>query len=331
MAVLITHPLQGCSWRQIADSLDCKFTFYDSWAISAEHLKSRLKGPCIGIIAHSNELWDETTFSAASATGAKFVVFVSECPAKIDTETAKSYGIHVETTRGLYPESISEAAFALALAAARRIVAADQHVRAGKFKVSAKMLFLGERLRGACCAVIGTGPVACAVARRLLTTSFGRVLYVADRAAPELESFAAAFGTFAFGAAASARRATLKEALNAADVIVVESQLTQDGSPRTISAEDLAHLRNGAVFVSIADHGAVDLDALVELLKERASINAGVAISGSDIGESVEKLGRLENVSLWLHGWACEDLQRENIAASAIARAGALIIDLSTR
>ncbi len=75
---------------------------------------------------------------------------------------------------------LADLAFALMMAAARRVVEGDQFVRAGKWRVWTPKLMLGRDVWGATLGVIGWGAIGQAVARR--ATGFGmRILYVARK------------------------------------------------------------------------------------------------------------------------------------------------------
>src|SRR5690242_4894691 len=99
----------------------------------------------------------------------------------IDLAAATRAGIPVGHTPGVLTETTADLAFALMMAAARRVVEADQFVRAGRWRTWTPRLMLGRHLWGATLGIIGWRAIGQAVARR--AGGFGmRILYVSRRA-----------------------------------------------------------------------------------------------------------------------------------------------------
>jgi glyoxylate reductase len=84
----------------------------------------------------------------------------------IDLEAATARGIPVGNTPDVLTETTADLAFALMLAAARRLVEGDAYVRAGRWGEWAPDLLLGHDVHGATLGIVGYGRIGQAVARR---------------------------------------------------------------------------------------------------------------------------------------------------------------------
>ncbi len=94
----------------------------------------------------------------------------------IDVQEATKRGIIVGNTPGVLTETTADFAFALLMAAARRVVEGDKVVRAGKWKTWGPMILLGRDVHGATLGIIGLGRIGSAVAKR--AKGFGmKILY----------------------------------------------------------------------------------------------------------------------------------------------------------
>lgn len=104
---------------------------------------------------------------------------VSNCAVgfdNIDVQEATKRGIIVSNTPGVLTDTTADFAFALLMAAARRVVEGDRVVRAGKWKTWGPMILLGQDVHGATLGIIGLGRIGSAMTKR--AKGFGmRVLY----------------------------------------------------------------------------------------------------------------------------------------------------------
>lgn len=99
----------------------------------------------------------------------------------VDLEAAAARGIPVGNTPGVLTEATADLAFALLLAAARRVVEADAFVRDGRWATWQPGLLLGRDVHGATLGIVGFGRIGRAVARR--AEGFGMTI-LHTRAAP---------------------------------------------------------------------------------------------------------------------------------------------------
>lgn len=102
----------------------------------------------------------------------------------IDLAAATAQGIAVVNTPDVLTDATADFAWALLLAAARRLVEGDALVRAGRFQGWAPELLLGVEVHGKTLGIIGAGRIGQAVARRAL--GFGmRLMYYNRTRLPE--------------------------------------------------------------------------------------------------------------------------------------------------
>src|SRR5215212_7179953 len=94
----------------------------------------------------------------------------------IDVAACTRRGIPVGNTPGVLTETTADLAWALLMAAARRLPEGDHYVRAGRWKTWGPMLLMGPDIHGATLGIVGFGRIGQALARR--AQGFGmRILY----------------------------------------------------------------------------------------------------------------------------------------------------------
>lgn len=167
----------------------------------------------------------------------------------IDLPEATVRGVPVMNAPAGNTVSAAELAFALLMASARKIVAADRSVRGGEWKRSA---FAGTELRGKTLGLVGAGRIGGEVARR--AQAFGMTVCAYD---PYLtEERAEKMGVTG---------ATLEEVLRESDFVTLHVPLTA-GTRGMIGPEELASMKPGAILVNAARGGVVDEEALAQAL-----------------------------------------------------------------
>jgi lactate dehydrogenase-like 2-hydroxyacid dehydrogenase len=173
----------------------------------------------------------------------------------VDVPACTRRGIAVGNTPGVLTETTADLAWALLMAAARRIAEADRYVRDGRWRTWGPMTLLGPDIHGATLGIVGFGRIGQAVARR--AAGFGmRVLYHGRRrATPDVE------------AATGARFVGLETLLAESDFVSVHVSLN-DETRHLIDGRALARMRPTAVLVNTARGRVVDTDALVDALRE---------------------------------------------------------------
>src|SRR5205085_6111568 len=106
----------------------------------------------------------------------------------VDVEACARRGVAVTNTPGVLDAATADLAFALLLAARRRIVEGDRYVRDGRWGTDwAEAVLLAEEVSGATLGIVGLGRIGSAVARRARAFDM-RVLYT--RRSPDPGSMA---------------------------------------------------------------------------------------------------------------------------------------------
>ena len=169
----------------------------------------------------------------------------------IDLPAATRRRIPVGHTPGVLTDTTADFAFALLMAAARRISEAERFAHAGRWKTWGPTRLMGQDVYGATLGIVGMGRIGQAVARRARGFEM-RVLY-ADPSEPE--------ATRELGAV----RVDLDDLLAQADFVSLHVPLTA-ATERLIDARALARMKPTAILVTTARGPVVDQAALYDAL-----------------------------------------------------------------
>jgi lactate dehydrogenase-like 2-hydroxyacid dehydrogenase len=185
----------------------------------------------------------------------------------VDIPAATARGIPVGNTPGVLTETTADLAFALLMAAARRLVEGADYVRAGKWRTWGPTLLLGYDIHGATLGLVGLGRIGQAVARR--ASGFGmKVLYHDPYSSAEQ---AAEVG--------AERRASLDELLAEADFVSLHVPLA-DSTYHLMDARTLSQMKPTAVLINTSRGPIVDSDALYAAL-----VSGQIAYAALDVTE----------------------------------------------
>ena len=179
----------------------------------------------------------------------------------VDLTAATARKIPVGNTPGAMTDATADLAFALMMAAARRIVEGERYVREGKWKTWSPQLLLGADFVGATLGIVGFGRIGQAVARR--AQGFGLHVLFSDAAASP---------------AHGAVPAELDTLLRTSDFISLHVPLTTD-THHMINADTLAKMKPSAVLVNTSRGPVVDSEALYAALKSNQIFAAGLDVT----------------------------------------------------
>jgi glyoxylate reductase len=205
---------------------------------SREELLARAKGAA-GLITLLTERVDAELLDALP--GLKVVSNYAVGSDNIDLEAARERGIPVGVTPDVLTEATADLAWALMLAAARRIVEGAADVHAGRWRTWEPQGWIGHDIAGASLLVVGAGRIGQAVARR--GSGFDMRISVAD------------IGD------------DLMAMLPEADFVSLHVPLT-DSTRGLIGREQFAAMKPTAILVNTARGPVIDRDALAEALHE---------------------------------------------------------------
>ena len=177
----------------------------------------------------------------------------------IDVSACTARGVLVTNTPGVLTDATADLAFALLLAAARRLAEGERAVRAGTWGPWDPNWMLGKPVADATLGIVGPGRIGAAMARR--AGGFGmRVLY---------------HGRHEVAGFPGRRAATLDALLAESDYVSIHVPLTRE-TALMCDAGFFARMRPQAIFVNTTRGGVVDQPALIEAL--RAGVIGGAAL-----------------------------------------------------
>ena len=172
----------------------------------------------------------------------------------IDVAACERRGVAVGNTPGVLTETTADLAWALLMAAARRLPEGDRYVRAGKWKTWGPMLLLGPDVHGATIGIVGFGRIGQAVARR--AQGFGmEILYHDLQQLPD--DVTGPLG---------ATYLPLEELLPRCDFVSIHVNLSEE-TRGLINAKTLSWMKPTAVLVNTSRGPVVDQPALAEALR----------------------------------------------------------------
>ncbi|PFG75376.1 2-hydroxyacid dehydrogenase [Tepidiforma thermophila] len=223
----------------------------------------------------------------------------------IDPAAAAEAGVWVTNTPGVLAETTADLAFALLLAAARRVVEADRDTRAGGWKTWSPTAFLGTDLFGATLGIVGLGEIGEAVARRARGFRM-RILYHSRTRKPALE------------ADLGLEFCDLHSLLAGSDFVSLHTPLTPE-TRHLLGPAAFAAMKPGAILVNTARGGIVDQDALVEALRSGRLGGAALDVTEPEPLPLTHPLYSFPNVIITPHIGSASRATRARMAEMAAA------------
>lgn len=218
-----------------------------------------------GLLALLTDRVDDALLDAAGP-GLRVVSNFAVGVDNIDLAACARRGIPVGNTPGVLTEATADIAFALLLAAARRIPEARDFVRADRWQTWGPLDFLGKDLSGATLGIVGFGRIGREMAKR--ARGFGmRIVYHARTradAAVEAETGATPLG--------------FHELLAVSDFVSIHVDL----NPTTrglFGADAIGRMKPGAILVNTARGPVVDQVALHAALTSGHLFAAGLDVT----------------------------------------------------
>jgi glyoxylate reductase len=267
----------------------------------AESSIRRAAEGCQGVLS---QVMDPIGEEVLSTPGLRIVSNVAVGYDNIDVEAATRRGVLVTNTPGVLTDTTADFAFALLMAAGRRVVEGDRFLRAGRFHGWAIDMMLGQDLHGATLGLVGVGRIGGAVARRARGFDM-RILY-SDAVAltPEVES------------ELGATRVDLERLLEESDFVSLHVPLTPD-THHLIGTEELGRMKSTAVLVNTSRGPVVDAEALAAALREGQIFAAGLDVFERE-PEVHTALLDLDNVVLTPHIASASGRTRSEMCAMAV-------------
>jgi D-3-phosphoglycerate dehydrogenase len=219
----------------------------------------------------------------------------------IDVEAATERGVVVMNTPGGNTTAVAEHTLALLLALARRVPAADQALKAGRWE---KSQLQGVELLGKTLGILGLGRIGSEVARRALGFRMQVIAfdpYLTREAAERL----------------GVEPVELDELLARADFITIHVPFTGD-TRHLLGEAELARVKPGVRLVNCARGGIVDERALAEAIRAGRVAGAALDVFEQEPPPAGHPLLRLAEVVATPHLGAATD-EAQTAVALAIA------------
>jgi glyoxylate reductase len=233
------------------------------------------------------------------------IASMSIAPENIDVAAATARGIPVTVVPAFAVESTADLHFALLLAVARRVVEADQCVRAGVFPGSQSNYLIGSGVHGKTIGLVGGGGrIGRAVAARARGFAM-RILYSAPRPMEEAEE-----------RKLGAVHVPLDALLAESDFVSLHPRLTA-ATHHLIGAREIALMKPTAFLINTARGAVVDEAALTAALAERRIAGAGLDVFENE-PDVAPALTRLANVTLTPHLGSAVAEVREAMANAVV-------------
>ncbi|MBE2271477.1 MAG: D-glycerate dehydrogenase [Anaerolinea sp.] len=218
-----------------------------------------------GILCTLTERIDAALIDAAGA-GLKVISQMAVGYDNIDVRAAAARGIPVGNTPGVLTDATADLAFALLLAAARRLTEGVEYIRSGHWTTWQPRHLLGADLSGATLGIIGLGRIGKAVAKR--ARGFDMRILATSRHLTDTEA-----------EAHGATRVDLPTLLRDSDFVSLHTPLTPE-TRHLINRETLAQMKPSAILINSTRGGTVDQRALYEALRD--GVIAGAALDVTD-------------------------------------------------
>jgi len=252
--------------------------------LGVEGLKARLAGKSGALTAATDPLTAEVI---AAAPGLKAVCNFAVGYNNIDLAACTRAGVMATNTPGVLDDTTADLAWALLMASARRLPAAERWLRKGEWKGWQFIQWLGSDVHHATLGILGMGRIGQTVARRALGFDMKVIYHKRTPLAAEAE--AACRATWV-------DKATL---LRESDFLVLLLPYTPENH-HLIGAAELALMKPTAHLINVARGGIVDDEALISALRQGRLSGAGL-----DVYEGEPKFNpgflELDNVALTPH------------------------------
>lgn len=257
--VVITQPLPGERLEELARQCEMQ-VLPGPQSLSAPDTRGAL-ADCHGLVCLLTDTIDRALLDAMP--NLRFVSSVSVGVDHVDVDALTARGIPLGHTPGVLVDTTADAAFALLLAAARRVAEGDRYIRGGNWRPELRWspdFFLGKDVSGATLGIVGLGAIGQAVARRAAGFDMNVIGWTpSGRAVPGVDSV------------------SLQELLLRSDFVSVHLALASE-TRNLLDAAKIATMKPGAVLINTARGGIVDEAALAAALDSGHLFAAGLDV-----------------------------------------------------
>ncbi len=221
----------------------------------------------------------------------------------IDVAAANARGIPVGNTPGVLTETTADFAFALLMAAARRIPEAQQYIRDGEWRTWHPTVLSGQDIYGATLGIVGFGRIGQAVARRAMGFRMRILAHSRDQSL-DIDAFGAEWQN-------------LDDLLRESDFVSLHLPLT-DATRQLIGGRELALMKPSAMLINTARGGVIDQTALYQALRDGTILAAALDVTEPEPIPMDDPLLSLDNCLVLPHIASASVATREKMAQMAV-------------
>ena len=260
--VLVTRRLPQEALDRI--EAQCDMTLYDGeGAMPRDRLLAEVAGKAGAITLLTDRVDEE--FLDAAGPQLKVVANYAVGFDNIDVDACTKRSVLACNTPGVLTETTADTAFALMMAAARRVAEGDRFLRSGTPWTWGPLMMLGQDVHHATLGIVGFGRIGQALARRARGFAMRVVYYDMYRPPARVEQELAA------------EYRDLEDLLRESDFVSLHASLTPQ-TRHLINAARLALMKPTAVLVNTSRGPVVDEEALARALRQGQIFAAGLDV-----------------------------------------------------
>jgi glyoxylate reductase len=260
--VLVTRRLPAEALERVAAR--CDMTLYEGdGAMPREALLDQVAGKAGAITLLTDRVDDEFL----DAAGPELLIVANYAVGfdNIDVDACSRHGVMASNTPEVLTETTADTAFALMMAASRRIAEGDRFLRSQEPWIWGPLMMLGQDVHHKTLGVVGFGRIGQALARRARGFSMRVIYHDTFRPPAEVER------------ELGAEYAELDELLRVSDFVSLHTNLTPQ-TRHLINAERLAAMKPTAVLVNTSRGPVIDEEALAAALADGQIFGAGIDV-----------------------------------------------------
>jgi glyoxylate reductase len=299
--ILVTRPIMDDATATLRERADV--TIHENeFGIPRDELLEVIAGRDAIITMLTEQV--DAEFLAAAGPNLKIVANHAVGFDNIDVSACTAAGVLATNTPDVLTETTADTAFALLMAAARRLGEGERLLRAERPWIWGPLMMLGQDVHHKTIGIVGFGRIGQAVARR--AKGFGMDVIYADafKLPADVE------------AETGARRVELEALLEQADFVSIHTNLTEE-TRHLFDAEAFKRMKPTAVLVNTSRGPVVNESALADALESGEIFGAGLDVFERE--PQVEpRLLALENVVVIPHLGSATVDTRDAMGALAV-------------
>ncbi len=273
----------------------------DLWPSELPPTPAELKQHVHGVDGILSLLTDPITAETMDEAGPQLRVISNYAVGynNIDIAAATARGIAVGNTPDVLTDATADFAFALMLAAGRRIPQGEQNVRSGQWQTWGPQTLLGADFAQATLGIIGYGRIGQAMARRARGFDMHILFYDPTTKVDSL-----------------AEKVEVDELFARADVITLHAPLNEQ-TRHMLDAEAFAHMKPNCILVNTARGELIDPQALYQALHTRQIFAAAIDVTEPEPLPVDSPLLTLDNLIITPHIASASIHTRDEMAVLA--------------